>query len=480
MRIIIITGFIIFAYFLSFAQEITIIPDPLETDEMIRDVKELPNGDFLMLKSSGPNAFTYYEYLKKLKSTILLTNSSFQEIKSAVISSGNENIKILAEGILQVDGQILLHGNALDTITMDTQLCLILLDQDFNMIHIKYYGIDNQEEIFLCYCINSNDNYVFSGKYPLFSQNQKLVFIEVGKDGTFINSAHTDEPIYWESQIVFFEKNMSYSISDWHHIYSYDMDFNLTASIQPALYNYFYPWGKGVKINDSLCFRTGTAAGTTYPYSNEISRVVFNEAGEYFDEYQIVIPEYVDIPSAKVAISTIDTTLFFLGGTSNSTGIAFVSKDTRFVLQKYDLEGNIYWENLYETGGNAVMMEVLALQDGGCLMAGQIWNWHQSSTQQRDLIFIKVNGDGIVTGIEDNEPTTAKINVYPNPGTNRLNISEHEDILRFTLYDFNGGKVLEYFSPPPTIDVSHLKRGFYFWRAGLNDGTMRSGKWIKR
>ncbi|OQX72558.1 MAG: hypothetical protein B6D64_14970, partial [Bacteroidetes bacterium 4484_276] len=75
----------------------------------------------------------------------------------------------------------------------------------------------------------------------------------------------------------------------------------------------------------------------------------------------------------------------------------FESKVTKFALQKFNLGGTFHWVNLYKTVGNARMVQVLALQDGGCLMAGQIYDWRNSPVQQRDLFFIKVDDMGIVT-----------------------------------------------------------------------------------
>jgi hypothetical protein len=475
-----ILSYILFSFFVfSYAQQ-TIITDSLEIDESIRKIKETENGDFLFIKFSGEQKSSYLEIMQNVKCSVVLINNQLQEVNSATIKSGIGNIMILVEGIIRYNTNgILLHGNALDTITMDTQLCLIWMDTGLKIKKIKYYGDDNQQEIYFSYCTNDNGDLIFAGEYLFSSPHSKLVLTKIDSLGNFINIYHTN-CITPFPKIVSLPYKQNYHVINIESIYQFDSEFNKVAFLKPLIFQSFFASGQPLRISDSSYIMTGYQYSPTPPYFIDISRVVINENAEYTNFSQIIKPETYDIPAQGDAVSSINTTLFFIGGTINSTGFPFETKNTTFALQKFDLEGNIYWENLYETGGNAVMMEVLALQDGGCLMAGQIWNWHQSNTEQRDLIFIKVNGDGIVTGIEDNEPTTTKINVYPNPGTNRLNISEHEDILRFTLYDFNGGKVLEYFSPPPTIDVSHLKRGFYFWRAGLNDGTMRSGKWIKR
>ncbi|OQX77015.1 MAG: hypothetical protein B6D64_08915, partial [Bacteroidetes bacterium 4484_276] len=78
------------------------------------------------------------------------------------------------------------------------------------------------------------------------------------------------------------------------------------------------------------------------------------------------------------------------------------------------------------------------------------------------------------------ETSPAKITVYPNPGINQLNLSVDDEVLKFTMYDFNGRKVLGKMHPGKTINVSKLNPGFYIWWAELHDGTTLWGKWIKQ
>jgi hypothetical protein len=76
-------------------------------------------------------------------------------------------------------------------------------------------------------------------------------------------------------------------------------------------------------------------------------------------------------------------------------------------------------------------------------MAGQIYDWHNSQTKQRDLFFIKVDDAGIVTGMDEQVHLADEVSVYPNPGTSQINISTQETIFRFSMYDFYGRRVLE-------------------------------------
>jgi hypothetical protein len=462
-----------------YCQEKITLSDFSNIDESIRRIKETDDNNLLFLKFTGPHIYSYLELMSIIESSIILTNSDLQEINSTSIVSEQGNMKILAEGIIRLGDHILLHGNAVDTLTMDTQLCLIWLDLELNILQTKFYGSESEQEVFFSYCVNDQGNIVFVGEYPVSSSYQELVIIEIDSTGNFIGMHHTGTFMV-SPDVLFFEQEQCYVIGEFNHLYKYDMAFNQIDVFEPVLYDAFFPSGQPLKISDSLYIRTGFRSTATYPFKTDITRIVFNTNAEYSGFEQIIVPEFYDVPASGYAVSSTDLESFFFGGTSNSTNCPFVTEDTQFALQKFDLEGNIYWENLYETGGNAVMMQVLALQDGGCLMAGQIWDWRNSPTQQRDLFFIKVDGEGIVTGIEENEPSLAKITVYPNPGNCRLNILVDDEVLKFTMYDFNGRKVLGDMHPSKTIDVSKLNPGFYIWWAELKDGTTSWDKWIKQ
>jgi len=463
----------------SFSQQVTIISESLENDQLMRHVIELENGTFVTLHHSGPNVIGYYEALQKLETSITLRDCNMEVLNSNRIFDYNDPTRILAEGVLLLDEEILLYGNALDTVSMDTKLCMVWLDYDLSIVQVKYYGLDDEEEMFLSYCVDDDGNFVFAGKYPIWSQNQKLVFIEVDSNGVEVRSNHTDQTTSTPN-IVFLDKDQSYQVCYHTTVLKFDKDFSLLSMVTPTLFNNFFPWGQPVKLNDSSYFRTGIVNSNVYPYKADISRVIFNERNEFYDLNQIVVPDEIDSPADKVAICFVELfPYYFLGGSISSDGGSFLEKDTPFALQKFDLEGNIYWEEIYETGGNAEMMQVLALQDGGCLMAGQIYDWRNSPTQQRDLFFIKVDDAGIVTGTEEEVPEAEQLRVYPNPGSSHMNISFRGEIQSFSMYDKLGRIVLEESWPGNSIQTYSLPDAFYFWLAKLQNGKTITGKWIK-
>ena len=72
--------------------------------------------------------------------------------------------------------------------------------------------------------------------------------------------------------------------------------------------------------------------------------------------------------------------------------------------------------------------------------------------------------------------------VYPNPGTNQLNIKTELKNSTFELIDFTGKiiirKTLNSFTKQ--INTSNIPSGMYFYRIHNNEKIVESGKWVKR
>jgi len=63
----------------------------------------------------------------------------------------------------------------------------------------------------------------------------------------------------------------------------------------------------------------------------------------------------------------------------------------------------------------------LATNDGGCLMVGCRYDY-ETQDQERDIYIAKVNSDGLIVWTQEIPMGKQVTTVFPNPGTNRLNI----------------------------------------------------------
>jgi len=105
----------------------------------------------------------------------------------------------------------------------------------------------------------------------------------------------------------------------------------------------------------------------------------------------------------------------------------------------------------------------------------------------------RVYGNRIDMGAYENQYVWVKINdspvfnnsikVYPNPGTNLLNLKTNNEELDFELININGQTVIKQMvdNNYQTINTELLKSGIYFYRLiNKQNNTIETGKWIKK
>jgi hypothetical protein len=86
---------------------------------------------------------------------------------------------------------------------------------------------------------------------------------------------------------------------------------------------------------------------------------------------------------------------------------------------------------------------------------------------------------GNSTFISNAESPEKRIAVYPNPGTDYLNISQTDGLKQFILFDCTGNLVLMMDSGFENISTHFLPPGVYHFQAEFNNSGIQSGRWIK-
>lgn len=174
----------------------------------------------------------------------------------------------------------------------------------------------------------------------------------------------------------------------------------------------------------------------------------------------------------------------YIGGTSNLDyyNPFWSTFDSWFHLVKINSDITPIWEYWY--GGDAYyfLYSILATNDGGCIMVGNRYDY-ETQNQERDIYIVKVDSSGLVTWTQEIPTDKPEATVYPNPGTNQINIKNDNKLLDFELINLNGQIVIRQIvnNNLNTINTESLKPGMYFYR--LNDNknkTFVTGKWIKK
>jgi hypothetical protein len=177
-------------------------------------------------------------------------------------------------------------------------------------------------------------------------------------------------------------------------------------------------------------------------------------------------------------------TNIYIGGTSNFdyANPFWSTFDSWFHLIKINPDISPIWEYWY--GGDAYyfLYTILATNDGGCIMVGNRYDY-ETQNQERDIYIVKVDSNGLITWTQEIPTDKPETTVYPNPGTNVLNIKNDNKLLDFELINLNGQIVIRQIvnNNINTINTESLKPGMYFYK--LNDNknkTFETGKWIKK
>ena len=102
--------------------------------------------------------------------------------------------------------------------------------------------------------------------------------------------------------------------------------------------------------------------------------------------------------------------------------------------------------------------------------------------QERDIYIVKVDSNGLITWTQEIPIDKPETMVYPNPGTNQLNIKTISNEIDFELLSINGQVVIRQmlYDNCSNINVESLKSGIYFYRLfDKKNKTVETGKWIK-
>lgn len=172
----------------------------------------------------------------------------------------------------------------------------------------------------------------------------------------------------------------------------------------------------------------------------------------------------------------------YVGGTSFPGYISppLFPVDADFVVGKFDLALNEQWVRyLGFPGRNDRMMTLLALSDGGCLLAGTTYDYVNNTGSGSDLLFYRLDADGnIVTGNPKAPGSGIALKVFPNPTSSTLVIDpEQNQTGTFHLINNMGQKTGTWdIHDRTTLSVGHLPTGIYFYHFVIREGENTSGQ----
>ncbi|MFA5478262.1 MAG: T9SS type A sorting domain-containing protein [Bacteroidales bacterium] len=215
-----------------------------------------------------------------------------------------------------------------------------------------------------------------------------------------------------------------------------------------------------------------------------IMKMDLSDAVQDFNIYGAI--DTIDNPGSYSSLDFLDTNNIYFGGTNNfDIATLWSGAISWFVLNKLNSTLELQWQKFY--GGDAYYnsWNLLATQDGGCLMAGTRYDYY-TQNYERDVFLVKVNEDGLIVGTGDELPNISVQDaiVYPNPGNESFTIQSGPQIngALFELFDMNGALMLSATLDErmKTISTALLPRGTFPYRITFDNKTVGSGKWVKQ
>lgn len=188
-----------------------------------------------------------------------------------------------------------------------------------------------------------------------------------------------------------------------------------------------------------------------------------------------------DYPAWCNALDFVQNDKIFYTGTHNK-GMTLWAQHPSWIVAGCT-DSNISSLNEVYYGGDAYYntSSVIATRDGGCLVTASRYDYQLPEFHARDIIAIKFSPEefvGIQHSNQKHALTTAI--VYPNPGTNELNIRTTLKDARFTLFDQAGKVVLNepIYSKTTNLSTSPLPAGSYSYIISSAESN-ETGIWIK-
>ena len=193
--------------------------------------------------------------------------------------------------------------------------------------------------------------------------------------------------------------------------------------------------------------------------------------------------DYTETVAEIKGLDILNDNMFFCYGILDyESGGGMVGNST-FCVTKLTTGLDVVWQRFYDFNNRIMPRCVMATQDGGCLVTGEIGTG-LNGEEGMMMFAVKIDSEGCLDVSE--METTQLVSCYPNPGKDVLNIRTALQNAHVEVYDLNGRLV---HSQALTDNVTAIEagdwaKGPYVWKVfvGTSTGSVTEaecGKWIK-
>jgi hypothetical protein len=450
-------------------------------------MKEHENGYFLIARNTRllPNG-AISESMADITNRIVYADKEMNVRHTKIISMiGDWNI-MLSESFLTDSETILLSGIAYNESLDEYSIGMVWTDTALNVLHdtvlvmenykLNPHGwmVQNQQGNLVTYgtfsdlekpfAQPSTDHYFFM---VLDHQGNLLEFSEQFLTGFpfYLVPVGDDKYHMWATNNTILQLNNEFT---YETSFSTDLPAEITIPrLKPYLENRYFLYGDFF-----------VDAGNGF-YDTDLAVIVMDSVANVMDSF---IFGFADTSDRGAQVSFYHPDTLFLGGARNVQPFPEDSTDfNHLFVHKTSVSGEIVATAFYGANGMLSMGGILATSDGGCIMAGQFYDFltHPES-EIRDAVFVKVNPDGTITNLEEKKTSVNgdSFVVYPNPARDQIFIQSNSRLkIRALLYNSTGVLISGFeFVSRVGFDVSGLPVGVYLLQLITPDGTIKTRK----
>lgn len=392
------------------------------------------------------------------------------------------------------DGSYLIIGTAFPPPYHDHLMMTMILDSELNYLSKKVFAFPNYTHFQLYHTLADADGYYLLGKITNeYEYGYKdHLFCRIGYSGDTIYTKlypGVPDPIYFENALFNRDSTeiriigQSYNGEDIPSILKLDMAFNiLEISTMPDPYQLRQPMTiKWVTDSTLLLMGRYDLWQTTGIGDDKIGISIIDTSFTYSPVTYFGYDETSDYPAYTIGFDFRSNDSIFIMGTIGIAGMFWPTQNNSVIFGH--LDGELNTRVLQYFGGDSYYraQNIHVCKDGGVLMTALSYN-DEINDWENDIVFWKVDKNGLITGIQDQEITLNIPPIFPNPGNEMFFLDCGKLTAEMELFNMTGLKVMDYLLNSGTnkIVTNSLKPGIYLCILKFSNGTKETIKWVKQ
>jgi hypothetical protein len=451
-----------------------------------KDIKKDKNGDFIISGYENIDNSDYFwrSFLIKLTpdfdTTVLIIDDTLNQLFSPriLITQNNRYIVNFVENLEGTGG-------------ICNQLSFMVFDEDFNILSFKRYDMGSVYAAVYMNFIQNDDGRIYG-----FGHKDDLLYVmEINEMADTLRTMLIDPVLgYPSGSDVLESHNDTVAIHAIVSTFDSSTGTYKFVTIDTGFNNYTYypiilndnkiPYSISANwINDSIYIGVGFIPEVGNVKNLAIYRANVNNGGIPEGDYLYIIrPDTQDMPARNIP-TFVDLNHIYIGSYRGSDPGA--SYNGRFMVCIIDENLNLLgMKSLGKDGYQYEMHAMQATDDLGCIVIGTRHDNANAPPTDWDIFIRKIMPDEIVEVAEHTEdPYDSDYFIYPNPGSDELNINTARKEVELRIVDIAGKEVIRRKLNDTflnTLNVTQLPSGNYLLQFKDKEGYQESLKWIKK